>query len=254
MATQPTRYQARATVLQSPDHGPQLCLGGVATSLPPQCGGPPVANWDWGAVPGEQSGSGTTWGEYVVVGTYDGYSFALTQPATAAPPPAQAFSGLTTPCPEPHNGHLPADPARAAETHLAAATALARRQPDLGGLWLDQPDTPRPDGSVRRGSLVLNVAFTGSLEQHERELRAEWGGALCVSLATRSLSALRATQSDLWGAAPRLGLQLLAAGIDEPRNAVAATVVLATPKDQAAVDARFGTGVVRLQSALQMVA
>ncbi|MBA2438292.1 MAG: hypothetical protein H0V52_08080, partial [Acidimicrobiia bacterium] len=37
-----TRYRVDAvTVLESPDHGPQLCQG-VDLSYPPQCGGPDV--------------------------------------------------------------------------------------------------------------------------------------------------------------------------------------------------------------------
>ncbi|MBW3549122.1 MAG: hypothetical protein KY452_13460 [Actinobacteria bacterium] len=67
-----TRYTATTTVLESPDHGPQLCLGGVQESYPPQCGGPDVIGWDWDVVQGEESANGTTWGTYTVVGTWDG--------------------------------------------------------------------------------------------------------------------------------------------------------------------------------------
>src|SRR5262245_39820613 len=69
-------YEAYTTVLEQgegmalPAHGPELCLGGTADSLPPQCGGVPVANWDWNAVEDEESRGGTTWGAYRVVGTY----------------------------------------------------------------------------------------------------------------------------------------------------------------------------------------
>jgi len=69
------RYTATAMVLESPDHGPQLCLGGVDESLPPQCGGPDIVGWDWESVSDEESRSGTTWGEYTVVGTYDSTRF-----------------------------------------------------------------------------------------------------------------------------------------------------------------------------------
>ena len=44
------RYAATTTVLESPDHGPQLCLGGVLDSYPPQCGGPGVVGWGWAVV------------------------------------------------------------------------------------------------------------------------------------------------------------------------------------------------------------
>ena len=39
------RYRATATVLQSRDHGPQLCLGAIALSLPPACASLPIPNW-----------------------------------------------------------------------------------------------------------------------------------------------------------------------------------------------------------------
>ena len=41
--------------------GPELCLGAVAESWPPQCGGPPVLGWDWKQqrmVPGQAGGAG----------------------------------------------------------------------------------------------------------------------------------------------------------------------------------------------------
>lgn len=69
-----------ATVLQKDGEEPELCLGGVAESYPPQCGGPRVSGWDWAAVEGEETASGVTWGAYAVQGTWDGTVFTLTQP------------------------------------------------------------------------------------------------------------------------------------------------------------------------------
>lgn len=76
------------TVLQEGDGPPELCLGGLAESYPPQGGGPEVAGWDWDAVEGEESAQGTTWGTYTVEGTWDGETFHLTEtsPAPAEPP------------------------------------------------------------------------------------------------------------------------------------------------------------------------
>jgi hypothetical protein len=78
----PGPVSAVATVLQDGDGPPELCLGGVAESLPPQCGGPEIAGWDWGTVEADAA-QGTTWGEYVVEGTWDGETFHLTKAATA---------------------------------------------------------------------------------------------------------------------------------------------------------------------------
>ena len=68
------------TVLQKNGEEAQLCLGAVAESYPPQCGGPPISGWDWAAVDGEETASGVTWGTYAVQGTWDGTRFTVTQP------------------------------------------------------------------------------------------------------------------------------------------------------------------------------
>jgi len=71
----------QGTVLQLDGQAPVLCLGAVAESYPPQCGGPEIVGWDWEAVDLEESASGVTWGTYAVVGTWDGTRFTLTGPA-----------------------------------------------------------------------------------------------------------------------------------------------------------------------------
>ena len=93
-------YEADGIVLEDAGHGPELCLGGVLLSLPPQCGGVPLANWDWNAVDGEQSGSGTTWGEFHVVGTYDDGVLTVTEVGPAdltGPGAAKAPSAASPP-------------------------------------------------------------------------------------------------------------------------------------------------------------
>jgi hypothetical protein len=87
------------------DNGrPELCLGPVAESWPPQCHGIPLVRWSWAEHPGtfERAG-GVRWGEYVVTGTFDGVrltvtdavpgatiDYALPEPAPAPDPPAVA--------------------------------------------------------------------------------------------------------------------------------------------------------------------
>ncbi|MHA7191522.1 hypothetical protein ACX80N_14665 [Arthrobacter sp. MDT2-16] len=69
---------AEGTVLQIDDGLPQLCLGGVMESYPPQCSGPPIMNWDWDLAGGSETASGVTWGAYAVTGTWDGTTFTRT--------------------------------------------------------------------------------------------------------------------------------------------------------------------------------
>ena len=95
-------YMTHATVLQESAR-PELCVGLVRTSLPPQCGGPPIVNWDWDDVDWEESANGVIWGDYEVVGRYDGKRFAVVdvepdegkyrvEPEPAPPEPERGYS------------------------------------------------------------------------------------------------------------------------------------------------------------------
>ena len=79
----PSRYQGSFTVLESPQHGPEMC-NGVRESLPPQCSGVPIRGWNWASVEGAESLNGTTWGRWHVTGTFDGGTFVLTKAPGAA--------------------------------------------------------------------------------------------------------------------------------------------------------------------------
>jgi hypothetical protein len=72
-----------ATVMDT--GSPELCLGAVAESYPPQCGGPPLVGWDWADHEGtyEEEG-GVRWGTYVVTGTWDGSSMTPTEAISGA--------------------------------------------------------------------------------------------------------------------------------------------------------------------------
>jgi hypothetical protein len=100
----PVTTRSLATVMDT--GSPELCLGPVAESYPPQCGGPPLVGWDWqthGQGMFEQQGD-VRWGSYVVTGSWDGTSMtpteaipgALYDPAmpseTPTPAPATAYS------------------------------------------------------------------------------------------------------------------------------------------------------------------
>lgn len=73
---------ATGTVMDKPLDGGgrsvELCLGAIAESYPPQCGGIPLEGWDWEAVDGEETASDHTWGAYAVTGRYDGEVFTVT--------------------------------------------------------------------------------------------------------------------------------------------------------------------------------
>jgi hypothetical protein len=253
-ADQPQPYAASAMVLESPDHGPQLCLGGVLESYPPQCGGPDVVGWDWAAVDGEESANGTTWGTWRVVGTWDGESLTLTERPNEPPPepgpredPGAHFA---TPCPTPDGGWVVHDPATATEEGFSAATAYAAAQPDVGGVWIDgraRLASPRPDIGQ---PAVLNVTFTGDMARHEQELRARYGGPLCVSPAEHAQADLRRAEQRVRDA---LGDVVLSSGVDVVHGVAEVVVVVADEETLGRVRALDPGRLIEVTGALQPV-
>ncbi len=255
---------ARATVLDDGTNGPQLCLGGVAESYPPQCGGPDVIGWDWSAVSGFDHASGVRWGEFVVTGTYDATAgtFTLTRPAIAAaaydgndlPKPGVA-PVWNTPCPEPRGGWQVIDPALTSQTSLEQTLQAAQARSDFAGAWVDQSINPAADGGVTSSNegelndpaqLILNVAVTSDPQAVEPELRKTWGGPLCVSKAQHTERELQDIQNEL---SSRSDLLYSSSSNDH----VEATVVWDDGSLQRQLDQQYGEGTVVVSSALQRV-
>ena len=243
------RFLVRATVLENEHHGPQLCRA-VAESLPPQCGGPDIVGWKWSAVKYD-SALHTKWGSYLITGTFDGTKFTLSEPAksdggtdpSSSPPSMPDF---TSPCPAPAGGWKALDPANATEDAFSRATELASKEPDFGGLWIDQPvpvADPTPRNDPQR--YVLNVTFTGDLARHEAALRKVWGGALCVSQVQHTEAELRKIQEEV-GKAPGV----ISSGIDVTSGTITVEMFLARESRQRELDAKYGAGLVRLQGVL----
>jgi hypothetical protein len=241
------RFRFVGTVLESPDHGPQLCHF-LRTSLPPQCGGPDVVGWTWDGLEAE-SVNGTTWGSFEVVGTWDGTRLHLSQPArdgegSAQPGPAEEMPDFSTPCAPPEGGWRPVDPDRTTTETFERTAELAATLPGFAGFWIDQP----PGGSNDPTRMVLNARFTERLEANEQALRKVWGGALCVSTAAHTQAELNRVQETL---AELPGLA--ASGQDVVGGVVDAQVWVATERQQGDLDERFGAGVVRLRGLLRPI-
>ena len=71
------------TVIEVPGGSPELCLGPVRESFPPQCEGVPLGGWDWQEAGIQEEvpagpGSATRWGTYAVTGTFDGLTMTVT--------------------------------------------------------------------------------------------------------------------------------------------------------------------------------
>jgi hypothetical protein len=243
-------YEANTTVLENKTHGPMLCLGGVLMSLPPQCGDVPMAGWDWSAVEGEKTVSGTTSGSYHLVGRYDGETFT----ATTVGPYEKGFTpdedpDFSSPCPDPEGGWPGLEHASQEEAHRVAV--YARSQPDYAAMWV----TPLEPAKYEFSPVVVNVVFTGEPDRHEAEIRKVWDGPLCVVArdvpTARELAGIR---KEAEASLDELGLQMLwSAGPDvEPVIEIGVVADLGG-KGQAAFDARFGPGVVRVIPALEPV-
>jgi hypothetical protein len=140
---------AVTTVLQEGDDPPVLCMGGVAESFPPQCDGPEIIGWDWGAVEAE-SEQDTTWGMYAVEGTWDGESFHLTD----------AADGSTEP------GALPDDPRLDPDNAGTVGTDMSETETqELQNKVFDELDGL--SGWVENGYVWVTVVYDdGSIQRY----------------------------------------------------------------------------------------
>ncbi len=241
-ASDDQRYTATGTVLANESHGPQLC-GVVATSYPPQCGGLDIVGWDWSEVESQTQGD-VQWGEYTVVGTWDGERLHLTGPPTPPQPPESPEPGepgdeVTTPCEEPEGGWQDVDPDKAKPADQQRAISRARSASEFGGAWID-PLGPR--------EAVLNLSFTGDLAAKRKWIREVWGGPLCVSKAERSYTRLEEVQQEIKDVPG-----FISGGIDEPGNVVRLEVYVATDELRDELADRYGPGTVELTGFLQPV-
>ena len=238
-----------ATVLENQDHGPQLCLGAVMTSLPLQCGGPDIPNWDWSRTrPMTEIGESKD-GLYVVHGVYVDGDFTLTRPpekweeSDSEPDPIDR--DFTSPCPEPPDGWFPKDRPKLDELAVDRAAPRAEQIPGYSELWIDQQFNDDPETNDPN-KIILNVRVTKDVEGAEAAMRTVWAGALCVSKAKHSRSELQKIQDAAGNAAKGLILGS-SAGDDHVEIDV---IVDEGDRLQKIFDSRYGAGTVRVTSAL----
>ncbi|MGF9754962.1 hypothetical protein AAII07_07155 [Microvirga sp. 0TCS3.31] len=223
------RTSGLVTVIDAGE-GPELCLGAVAESYPPQCGGPALADFDWGDV-GSEEASGVRWGSYALTGTFDGSTFTVTDAI-----PAALYDTMAAPEEEPLaaacDDPTTTDTAKATPEDLDATLAAASALPTYASAWLT--------------GNTINVAVTEDAEGAEAELRRTWGGMLCVTTVERTDADLNEVNQELQAA---LGDQLLTSGSTSP-DSLDAQVVHDDGSIQEWADATYGDGLVRVSSAL----
>jgi len=210
--------------------GPELCLGAVAESYPPQCGGPALADFDWGDA-GSEEASGVRWGSYALTGTFDGTTFTVTDAI-----PAALYDTMAAPEEEPLaaacDSPTTTDTAKATPEDMDATLAAASALPTYASAWLTDN--------------TINVAVTEDAEGAEAELRKTWGGMLCVTTVERTDADLNEVNQELQAA---LGEQLLTSGSTSP-DSLDAHVAYDDGSIQDWADTTYGDGLVRVSSAL----
>ena len=225
------RTNGLVTVLD-PGTGPQLCLGAIAESYPPQCGGPAIEGFEWGDI-GFEEASGVKWGSYALTGTFDGTTFTATDAI-----PAALYDAMAEPQDDPLGAacESPAttDTARATPEDLDATLAAASALPGYATAWLT--------------GNTINVAVTEDEAGAESTLRQTWGGPLCVTTVERTDADLNAINQELQAALPTL----LTSGSFAP-DTLDAEVVFDDGSIQDWADATYGDGLVRISSALTPV-
>lgn len=161
--------QGQGMVMQTGTEPPQLCLGAVMESYPPQCTGPALRNWDWSRVDDEEGASGYTWGSYLVTGTWDGVQFTQTKdpiPLSLYDPPSPAG-------PAPWEG-TPGSGSEA-QLELIRDEVHSSRGSSILGSW------------TTNGYLILNVFYDDGALQSEMD--AKYGPKLVlVQSALRPVS------------------------------------------------------------------
>jgi hypothetical protein len=246
-------FEASTTVLESDEHPPMLCLGGIEQSLPPQCGDVPIDNWSWDDVTGEESRAGTTWGEFHVEGTFDGASFTVTKAGPPERDPIEMGEGdpIDTPCDEPDGGWKASDPSLSTEDDMYRAIDAARTAPDFAGVWIDYIEETYTEIDTTEGNVILNAAFTGNLDSHRSELEELWGGPLCLVEHDRALNDLTKLRNRVFDEAQsEFGLQILTSDVSEVTGLITIGVVWIDDQTKQAFEERYGPGTIEFEPAL----
>ncbi|MGV3564570.1 MAG: hypothetical protein ACO1ON_14945 [Nocardioides sp.] len=92
---------ANLAMVMDTGKGPEVCLGPIAESWPPQCSGPALLDWDWSAQEMHERQGRTRWGSFAITGSWDGEALAATDAIPAALYDVMAQEPSTPPDPDP---------------------------------------------------------------------------------------------------------------------------------------------------------
>jgi hypothetical protein len=160
---------------------------------------------------------------------------------------------FSTPCPAPPGGWAVVDEHKVTFEDYTAFSAAVSSPPDYAGSWVDE-STNTKGTAGDPSNAVFTAAYTGDLDRHRAELRALWGGPICVIQRARSEASLAAILPELSGEKGRaLGLDMLDGYVDDVHNVVRCRVFVSDASLQQRVDDAYGEGVVELTGVLQPV-
>lgn len=238
-------YRTGGLVFELEGKGPKLCLGGANDTIPPGCESIDLVHWSWDDVEGEDETGGAVWGEFDLVGRYDGETFTVVKAGPLDTGDPSQADAIDTPCTEPVGGWVATDQARASLEVAQEIQTEVSDDDDFVGLWLDYYNVP-PKGPTEEdpGDIILNVSFTADLERHEQELRELWGGPLCVTEGGKTYKELREIQRTFDAA--EFGLEGLWSDIDVTKNVVMFGVVIADEEALQQIEEQYGPGVVKI--------
>ncbi|GAA2143160.1 hypothetical protein GCM10009844_15270 [Nocardioides koreensis] len=159
-----------ATVMDTGD--PELCLGPVAESYPPQCRGIPLKGWDWADQHGRFETSGDVrWGLFKVTGTFDGTTMtvsgaipeevydALRDPERPEEPLPSGDAGLAGPQQQEIQRKVEAHPLPGTLSVYATPAAVVVEVVHDDGSLQEQVDAAYGAGVVEVRSMLVPVIY-----------------------------------------------------------------------------------------------
>ena len=169
---------------------------------------------------------------------------------------------FVTLCPVAAGGWGADDPGRASDEAFGAGATIAQDLPGYVTLWVDYAEDLQPEELEERAMAgdpvlqIMNVVVTDDVEGAEAAIREAWRGPLCVTErpghTEEELMAIR-TEAERF-IAEELGLeQTWSQDGDTGLAAEVGVVVDPGGAGQAALDARYSQGMVRLFPALRPV-
>lgn len=135
---------ANLVTVMDTGEGPEVCLGAIAESYPPQCSGPTLLGWDWSENEVHDKQGKVRWGSFAITGSWDGEALTASDAIPAALYDAMYVEPTEPPTPEP--------PVEAAELERIAAE-LQEVLPGVQGTYAAEThvlaDVAYDDGSLQ---------------------------------------------------------------------------------------------------------